>query len=200
MFGLASEWLGVVPSRRDIRPMDGHAKLRVWQDARQLVVEVHAFTRELPVDERYVAVPQLRRAAWSVPNDIAEGNARRGRPQLLQFLNCALGSLGEIDSMMRVLPDLYALDAERLATVDRLRVRVTWGIFRLMRGPGRGSSVSPDPASSRQIPPHPASSRTAAPHPAPAPDASRPAGPILAAAGARSNSRSTPAAAVGTGG
>jgi four helix bundle protein len=104
MFGPASEWSGVVPSRRDIRPMDGHAKLRVWQDARQLVVEICAFTRDLPVDERYVAVPQRRRAAWSVPNNIAEGNARRGRPQLLQFLNCALGSLGEIASMMRVLP------------------------------------------------------------------------------------------------
>jgi hypothetical protein len=64
-------------SRRDIRPMDGHAKLRVWQDARQLVVEVCACTRDLPADERYVTGPQLRRAVWSVSNNIAEGNARR---------------------------------------------------------------------------------------------------------------------------
>jgi hypothetical protein len=65
------------------------------------------------------------------------GKRPQGRPQLVQFLKSALGSLGEIDSRMRVLPDLYSLDAEWLATIDRLRIRVTWGIVRLMRAPGR---------------------------------------------------------------
>lgn len=117
--------------------MDGHRNLRVWQEACLLVHEVYAVTRELPHEERFVAVPQLRRAAWSVPNNIAEGNARRGRAQLSQFLNCALGSLGEVDSMMRVLHDLYSLDAKRVTAIDSLRIQVTRGIFRLMRGPGR---------------------------------------------------------------
>jgi len=117
--------------------MDGHRQLPVWQDARALVCAIYALTRELPDDERFVTVPQLRRAAWSVPNNIAEGNARRGRPQLRQFLNCALGSLGELDSMAGILPDLYPLDAERIAEVDRLRIDVTRGIFRLLRSPGR---------------------------------------------------------------
>jgi four helix bundle protein len=117
--------------------MDGHRKLPVWQDARALVSEIYALTRALPQDERFVTVPQLRRAAWSVPNNIAEGNARRGRAQLRQFLNCALGSLGEIDSMIGILPDLYRMDAEKLATIDRLRIDVTRGIFHLLRGPGR---------------------------------------------------------------
>jgi four helix bundle protein len=117
--------------------MDGHRKLPVWQDARRLVIEIYAITRALAQDERFVTVPQLRRAAWSVANNIAEGNARRGRAQLRQFLNCAIGSLGEIDSMITVLPDLYPLDTERVATIDRLRIDVTRGIFRLLRGPGR---------------------------------------------------------------
>jgi four helix bundle protein len=117
--------------------MDGHRKLPVWQDARRLVLDIYAVTRALAPDERFVTVPQLRRAAWSVANNIAEGNARRGRAQLRQFLNCAIGSLGEIDSMMAILPDLYPLDPDRVATVDRLRIDVTRGIFRLLRGPGR---------------------------------------------------------------
>ena len=117
--------------------MDGHRKLPVWQDARALVLEIYAVTRALAQDERFVTVLQLRRAAWSVPNNIAEGNARRGRAQLRQFLNCTLGSLGEIDSMMAVLPDLYRMDADKVAAIDRLRIDVTRGIFRLMRGPGR---------------------------------------------------------------
>jgi len=117
--------------------MDGHRKLPVWQNARALVREIYRLTEALPQDERFVTVPQLRRAAWSVPNNIAEGNARRGRPQLRQFLNCALGSLGEIDSMVAILPDLYSVDTERVAAIERLRIEVTRGIFRLMRGPGR---------------------------------------------------------------
>jgi four helix bundle protein len=117
--------------------MDGHRKLRVWQDARLLVLEVYAVTKALPQDERFVTVPQLRRAAWSIPNNIAEGNARRGRPQLVQFLNCAIGSLGEVDSMMAILPDLYPIDPDKVIAIDRLRIRITREIFRMMRGPGR---------------------------------------------------------------
>ena len=117
--------------------MDGHRKLRVWQDARLLVLEIYGLTRTLPRDERFVTVPQLRRAAWSVTNNIAEGNARRGRPQLSQFLNCALGSLGEIDAMMSVLPDLHTVPPARIAAIDSLRIRVTRGIFRMMRASGR---------------------------------------------------------------
>jgi four helix bundle protein len=117
--------------------MDGHRKLAVWQASTHLVLEVYALCRELPQDERYIVVPQLKRAAWSVPNNIAEGNARRGRAQLLQFLNCAIGSLGEIDSVMGILPDLYELDPVHVAKVNQLRIDVTRGTFALMRSNGR---------------------------------------------------------------
>jgi four helix bundle protein len=84
-----------------------------------------------------VTVSRLRRAAWSIPNNIAEENARRGRAQLSQFLNCAIGSLGEVDSMMSILPDLYPVEPEKLARIDSLRIRLTREIFRMMRAPGR---------------------------------------------------------------
>ena len=62
----------------------------------------------------------------------------RPRSATSAWCSCAaLGSLGEIGSMVRVLPDLYSLDAVNLAKIDGLRIRVTRGIFRLLRVPGR---------------------------------------------------------------
>jgi four helix bundle protein len=122
--------------------MDGHTRLPVWQDARRLVVEIYALTRGLAVEERFVVVAQMRRAAWSVSNNIAEGNARRGRAQLHQFLNCAIGSLAEVDSMVRILGDLYTIDQRRRATIDDLRIRITRGLFGLLRSSGRPRTPS----------------------------------------------------------
>jgi len=117
--------------------MDGHTKLPVWHAARRLLAEIYALTRALPAEERFVVATQLRRAAWSVSNNIAEGNARRGRAQLHQFLNRAIGSLAEVDSMVRILPDLYPIDQQRVATIEDLRIQLTRGLFGLLRSSGR---------------------------------------------------------------
>lgn len=112
--------------------MNGHRHLAVWQDARILVQEVYALTRSLPSEERHVATPQLRRAAWSVQNNIAEGNAKLGTRELRRFLDIALGSLAEVDSMVATLPVVHSLSGIALGHVghiERLRVRVNRGIF-----------------------------------------------------------------------
>src|SRR5688572_7076412 len=101
--------------------MNGHRKLHVWQLARRLVGRVYRLTRALPADERFVVIPQLRRAAWSVPNNIAEGNAKLGRGERRKFFDCALGSLGEIDSMVAVLPDVHNVDEQACREIDELR-------------------------------------------------------------------------------
>ena len=87
--------------------MDGHRELWTRQQAQQLLKEVYRLTRALPVEERYVASSQIRRAAWSVSNNIAEGNAKRGRPEMRRFLDIAIGSLAEVDSMVAGLTSLY---------------------------------------------------------------------------------------------
>jgi four helix bundle protein len=74
--------------------------LRVWQDAVDLVVRIYDFTRQLPSDEKFGLVSQLRRAAVSVPSNIAEGNARRGRADYLQFLRMARGSMAELETQL----------------------------------------------------------------------------------------------------
>jgi len=112
----------------------------VWQDARTLVGEIYALTRGLPSEERYVASPQLRRAAWSVQNNIAERNARLGKRELRKFLDVSLGSLAEIDSMVATLPFVHQVgDAAHLhlINIETVRARVNRGIFVILRGRGR---------------------------------------------------------------
>ena len=63
-----------------------HTKLDVWQDAMQLVIEIYDATRQFPVDERYGLTNQMRRAAISIPSNIAEGAARETDKEFLRFL------------------------------------------------------------------------------------------------------------------
>ncbi|MBI3982438.1 MAG: four helix bundle protein [Gemmatimonadetes bacterium] len=98
-----------------------------------MVVRVYTRTKSLPPEERFVAVPQMRRAAWSVPTNIAEGNAKRGRGELRRYLDCALGSLGEVDTWLAGLGDLYKLDGESVVEIEDLRRRITAGIFAVLR-------------------------------------------------------------------
>jgi four helix bundle protein len=114
-------------------PMDAHRQLPVWQDARKLVALVYRVTRALPRDEYTVVVPQLRRAAWSVTNNIAEGNAKLGRAERRRFLDIAIGSLAEVDSMIGILPDNHAVDAGLVEQFNLLRSRINRGLFAMLR-------------------------------------------------------------------
>jgi len=69
--------------------------LVVWQNGIELVDEVYRVTKTFPKDERFGLVSQLRRAAISVPSNIAEGHGRSGRNEYLHHLSIAHGSLME---------------------------------------------------------------------------------------------------------
>jgi four helix bundle protein len=113
--------------------MNSHRRLAVWSHAGELIDVSYELTRALPADERYVATPQLRRAAWSVQNNIAEGHARFGRKERRRFLRIAIGSLAEVDSMVCKLHELYDLDIEIVSAVESLRRRINAGLFRMMK-------------------------------------------------------------------
>lgn len=99
-----------------------HKDLLVWQDAMALVEQVYRLTSSFPDQERFGLTAQLRRAAVSVPSNIAEGVARRTTREYLQFLGIARGSLSEIDTQIEIARRLgFAQDC---ADIDQLLARL----------------------------------------------------------------------------
>ena len=84
--------------------------LRVWNTAISLVLEVYRITESFPNAERFGLTSQLRRAAISVPSNIAEGNARSTRGEYKNFLSIARGSVVEVEVQLTL--------AERLGYVE----------------------------------------------------------------------------------
>ena len=79
-----------------------HKKLDVWKKSIDLVELIYEVTRSLPKEEEYGIKSQMRRAAVSVPSNIAEGLTRRTVQDKLHFLNIAQGSLSEIDTQVEL--------------------------------------------------------------------------------------------------
>ena len=71
-------------------------ELQVWQKAMELVEEIYRLTKLLPKDESFGLIPQIRRAAVSVPSNIAEGNSRNSVKEYVNFLSVARGSNSEV--------------------------------------------------------------------------------------------------------
>jgi four helix bundle protein len=99
--------------------------LQVWQEAHQLVLRVYEITRKFPNDEKFGLVSQMRRAAISIPANIAEGFKRRGLQDKIRFYNTAEGSLEELKYFLIVSKDLSYIDSNadelsRADTVGRL--------------------------------------------------------------------------------
>ena len=76
--------------------------LRVWQQGIELVKQIYIITREGEINRDFGLRDQLRRAAVSVPTNIAEGFERYSRKEYVNFLNIAKGSAGEVRSLLRV--------------------------------------------------------------------------------------------------
>jgi four helix bundle protein len=75
-----------------------HKDLDVWKKSMNLVVLIYDITSKFPSDERFGLTSQMRRAAVSIPSNIAEGAARKGDKEFIQFLMIALGSLSEVET------------------------------------------------------------------------------------------------------
>lgn len=83
-----------------------HRDLLVWQKSIALVEHVYHLTESFPKQEQFGLTSQLRRAAVSVPANIAEGAARSSRKDLLHFLVIARGSLSEMDTLVEIAGNL----------------------------------------------------------------------------------------------
>jgi four helix bundle protein len=118
--------------------MQRFTELKVWQQGHTLVLEIYPLTARFPAEERFGLVSQLRRAATSVPSNIAEGSKKASNADYARFLNIAEGSLAELEYLLILSRDLaYAEPAavaplfERISELARmlhaLRMKVAQG-------------------------------------------------------------------------
>ena len=102
--------------------MRKHHQLQVWQEAMALVKMVYTATSTFPKSENYGLTGQMRRVSVSIPSNIAEGAARTGTKEFLQFLSISRGSLSELETQVLIAKNLdYIKDeGEILKQIDKL--------------------------------------------------------------------------------
>jgi four helix bundle protein len=92
--------------------------LTVWQKAHKLVLEIYKITKDFPSEEKFALVSQMRRAAVSIPANIAEGFKKRGRKDKANFYNIAQGSLEELRYYIILSEDLGYIKKDSNPTAD----------------------------------------------------------------------------------
>ncbi|MBI2333117.1 MAG: four helix bundle protein [Chloroflexi bacterium] len=92
--------------------MKSYRDLLIWQKGIALVKKIYLETARFPDSERYGLTNQIRRAAVSVPSNIAEGQARQHSGEFRQFLFIALGSIAELETQILISQDLGFLSEE----------------------------------------------------------------------------------------
>jgi len=112
--------------------MPPYRNLKAWEHAERLAVECVRASRGFPEFEQHSLADQLRRAAYSVPLNIAEGTGRKGPREFRRFLGIALGSLHELEAVLELVESLEYIPSEELAVVKAKRAdcaRMVYGLI-----------------------------------------------------------------------
>ena len=108
-----------------------HRDLKVWQLSMDLVENIYAYTSGFPDTEKFGLVNQMRRAAVSVPSNIAEGAARRSKKEFLRYLHISRGSLAELHTQMQLSERLkMGKDSNRCQILHKRVVQLLGGLIR----------------------------------------------------------------------
>ena len=108
--------------------MSDYKELEVWRVAMDLAESVYKFTRNFPKEELFGLTSQIRRAAVSIPSNIAEGASRAGSKEFLHFLHIARGSASELETQL-----LLAEKLGYVTKIDELLANLT-SIRKLING------------------------------------------------------------------
>lgn len=104
--------------------MGDYRKLAVWQKSHQFVLNIYKLSANFPKDEMYGLTSQIRRAAVSIPSNIAEGSGRAGDGDLIRFLHIASGSAHEVDYQLLLVRDLGMLENDFYLQLEREIVEI----------------------------------------------------------------------------
>ena len=105
--------------------MRNFKELEVWKESRILAKDIYKLTGDLPEDEKYGLVSQIRRCVISIPSNIAEGSAKDSQKDFLRYLQISLGSSFELETQLLLCNDLNLLKIEKtkihLEAIELLR-------------------------------------------------------------------------------
>lgn len=113
--------------------MESYRELIMWQKAMDLVEEVYRLVKLLPREETYALSDQMRRAAVSIPSNIAEGHGRNSEREFLRFLSIAQGSRAELDTQIEICIRLKYVDMEQVVTAQKLSNEVGKMLRKMMQ-------------------------------------------------------------------
>ena len=124
--------------------MHDFRRLHVWQRAREFFVAVDRVTRNFPRSDRGVVTTQLRRAAFSIPNNIADGCGKSSVKEMLRFLRYAASSLTEAENQILIATDIGYIHPKTSDALVEQAVAIKRMLFRLEKnlgdqGPNSGS-------------------------------------------------------------
>jgi len=119
--------------------MRSHKDLDVWKKGIALVDSIYKVTKSFPNDELYSLTNQMRRAAVSIPSNIAEGAARGSKNEFIQFLYIALGSLSELETQVIIADRLgYLTGPDKLSeNIEVIRKLINGLTYSLKRDSGK---------------------------------------------------------------
>jgi four helix bundle protein len=92
--------------------------LEVWQKARKLVKEIYTLSQNFPREEQFGLTSQIRRAAISIPSNIAEGHSRQSTKDYISFISIAIGSVAEVDTQLVLAQDLNYISPQDYSAVE----------------------------------------------------------------------------------
>ena len=99
-----------------------HKDLDIWNLGIELVVKIYEMTKDFPSEEKFGLISQLRRAAISIPSNIAEGAARNSKKEFIQFVYISLSSLSEIETQIIISERLGYIKANKIyENIEELR-------------------------------------------------------------------------------
>jgi four helix bundle protein len=128
--------------------------LRVWQAGMDLVVDVYRITQSFPSEEIYGLTSQMRRAAVSIPSNVAEGHTREHSREFLNFLSIAQGSLAELQTQVEIAGRLAYLTPEETAAALEQAASLARQLYALRNAVARRARLT-DPSISNPQPPTP---------------------------------------------
>src|SRR5437764_8429816 len=100
--------------------MTGYKKLDAWQQSMFLVKEVYIITKKFPKDELYALTSQTKRAAVSIPCNIAEGTGRNYKKDTIQFLHISRGSFYELETLLNIAVMVEIISEEHFNNISPL--------------------------------------------------------------------------------